>query len=101
VRKGEYSPWEKQHGFNDENALRNDESRADECEIKPRKLRLRNANVVLLSRAQWADRGRKVVDGAVPVKVVVTKRGRPLKIFSLEQTVNLDVECSSIAARKK
>jgi hypothetical protein len=57
--------------------------------------------VVLLSRAQWADRGRKVVDGAVPVKVVVTKRGRPLKIFSLEQTVNLDVECSSIAARKK
>jgi hypothetical protein len=85
VRKGEYSPWEKQHGFNDENALQ--KSRPEECVIKPRKLRLRNANVVLLSRAQWSERGRKVLDGAVPVKVVVTKSGHPLKIFSFEQTI--------------
>jgi hypothetical protein len=36
MRKGEYGPWEKAHGFASDRFLKDEASRFGECEIKKR-----------------------------------------------------------------
>jgi hypothetical protein len=94
VKNGVYASWEVQHGFNNENALRKDESRASECEIKPHSERPR----LLLSHSQWKARGRRVIHrDSSAARSFITQTGHNLCLFSEEQTVS----AAAVAARKK
>jgi hypothetical protein len=44
---------------------------------------------LLRSRAQWKERGRAVLDGSQAVKVVLTKSGHHLRLYSEAQTRSL------------
>jgi hypothetical protein len=89
VNKEVYAPWER--GFDSDNALRNERSRFGECELKrcPASPSIESGTVRLLSSAQWKERRRRVISDVAPVKVVVTKAGHPLRLFSLEQTTQI------------
>jgi hypothetical protein len=83
----EFAPWEKQYGFNNDRVLKNERSRIGEHRIRQRAgSSAVQRDVLLLSRAQWQERGRTVLAGAAPSRVVETRAGNPLRLFSLQQT---------------
>jgi hypothetical protein len=88
VNKEQYAPWEKTFGFASDHFLKTEASRAGEYELnrRPAFPSTESKTVRLLSSAQWKERRRRVISDAAPVKVVVTKAGHPLRLFSLEQT---------------
>jgi hypothetical protein len=87
VNKEQYAPWER--GFDSDRALKNEASRKGELKIRQRPASSSQRDPLLLSSAQWVDRKRSVLAGAAPVKVVVTKAGHPLRLFSFEQTTQI------------
>jgi hypothetical protein len=86
VNKEAYAPWER--GFDSDRLLQNEPSRFGEFKIKRRlaSSSTKNNPVLLLNRAQWQERRRTVVAGSEAKKVVVSKAGHPLRLFSFEQT---------------
>jgi hypothetical protein len=85
VEKEAYAPFEIQHGFDSDRFLRNEASRAGEYKIKQRSISSR-----LRSRAQWAERGRRVLPNVEPAKVLLdTKNNHHLRLYSIEQTEDL------------
>ena len=90
MNKEIYAPFEIEHGFNNERALRNDESRASECEIK---IRVNPTpafpSTRLLSRSQWrkAQNRKVIVPDSLAKRVVVTSTGHHMHLFSIEDTV--------------
>ena len=91
MNKEQYAPWEVQHGFNNERALRNEESRASEIEIRTRvnPAPALPISVRLMSRSQWRKtQNRKVIaPDSLAKRVVVTSTGHHMHLFSIEQTV--------------
>ena len=90
MNKEQYAPWEVQHGFASDRFLRNEASRASECELRPRTPSPAPRDPNLLSRTQWKLCDRKVVvpDGRAK-RLVVTKNGHHLYLFDETQTVSL------------
>jgi hypothetical protein len=80
-----YASWEVQHGFDRDIFLRNEQSRAGEYQIKRRPI-----SSQFRSRAQWAERGRRVLSDVAPAKVLLdVKNNHQLRLYSFEQTVSL------------
>jgi hypothetical protein len=83
MRRGEFANWER--GFDSDRALRNDESRVSECEIKPHS---KQPPRLLLSHSQWKARGRRVIHpDSSAARSFVTQTGHNMCLFSEEQTV--------------
>jgi len=91
VNKEAYAPFEIEHGFDSDRALRNEESRASEFEIKakPATANPPLPGVTLMSKSQWRKtRHRKVIVSDEQAKrVIVTKTGYHLHLFDESQTV--------------
>ena len=88
MRKGEFASWEKQHGYNSDRFLKNERSRAGECVMRRRAgSSSSQRDVLLLSRSQWQERGRKVLAYLDPKEVRLTRSGHSLHLFSFEQTI--------------
>jgi hypothetical protein len=87
VRKGEFASWEKQHGYNNDRFLKSERSRAGEFQIRRRAGSSSQRDVLLLSRSQWQERGRKVLAYLEPKEVRVTRTGHSLRLFSFDQTI--------------
>jgi hypothetical protein len=82
-----FAPWEKQHGFNNDKALRNEKSRFGEFQIRRRaESSSSQRDVLLLSRSQWVERGRTVLPDMAAKESRVTRSGYILRLFSFEQT---------------
>jgi len=77
-----FATWERQHGFDSDRFLRNEESRSGEVQIKPE-------DKILRSMGQWKEAGRVVMVGSQALKTVVTRSGRNLHLFSKAQTKSL------------
>jgi hypothetical protein len=77
-----FATWERQHGFDSDRFLRNEESRSGEVQIK-------QEDKILRSKMQWEQCGRVVMDGSQALKTVVTRSGRNLHLFSKAQTRSL------------
>jgi len=85
--KQAYAPWEIQHGYNSDRFLKNERSRAGECVMRRRAGSSSQRDVLLLSRSQWQERGRKVLAYLDPKEVRVTRTGHSLHLFSFDQTI--------------
>ncbi len=89
MNKEVYAPWEKSHGFANENFLRNEKSRFGEFFIKPRPASASAAprDPLLFSHTQWKARNRRVcVPDSQAKNVIVTHTGHRLHLFSFAQT---------------
>jgi len=87
MRREVYAPFEIQHGFDSDRALKNEPSRAGEYQIRQRPASPPH-DTLLRSRAQWAERGRRVLSNVEPAKVLDTKNNHQLRLFSFEQTTD-------------
>ena len=84
MEKEAYAPFEIQNGFASDRFLRNEPSRVGEYKIKPRPI-----SSQFRTRAQWAERGRKVLSDVAPAKVLLdTKNNHRLRLYSIEQTTD-------------
>ena len=88
MNKEQYAPWEVQHGFNNEHALRNDESRTSEIKTRVNPTPA-FPSTRLLSRSQWrkAQNRKVIVPDSLAKRMVVTSTGHHMHLFSIEQTV--------------
>jgi hypothetical protein len=90
MNKEAYAPFEIHNGFASDRFLRNEPSRAGECEIKTRvnPAPALPSSVLLMSRSQWRKtRNRKVIVGDSQAKrVIVTSTGHHLHLFDESQT---------------
>jgi len=77
-----FATWERQHGFDSDRFLRNEESRSGEVQVKPE-------DKILRSKSQWIECGRVVMDGSKAMKTVVTRSGHNLRLYSAAQTKSL------------
>jgi hypothetical protein len=85
VNKEQYAPWE--HGFDSDSALRN-AHREGEYQIKRRPISSQR-EPLLRTRAQWAERGRRVLPNVEPAKTLLdTKNNHHLRLYSIEQTTD-------------
>ena len=82
MNMGIYATWERQHGFDSDRFLRNEESRSGEVQIK-------QEDKILRSKMQWEQCGRMVIDGSQTIKTVVTRSGHNLRLYSVAQTKSL------------
>ena len=88
MEKEAYAPFEIEHGYASDRFLRQEASRAGEYEIKKRPASSQH-ETRLRSRAQWAERGRRVLPNVAPAKVLLdTKNNHHLRLYSSEQTTD-------------
>ena len=86
MEKEAYAPFEIQNGYASDRFLKNEPSRAGEYKIKQRPI----SSQRLRSRAQWAERGRRLLPNVEPAKVMLDiKNNHHLRLYSIEQTVSL------------
>ena len=77
-----FATWERQHGFDSDKFLRNEESRSGEVQVKPE-------DKILRSKMQWEQCGRVVMVGSKAMKTVVTRSGHNLRLYSEAQTTKI------------
>lgn len=87
MEKGAYAPFEIEHGFASDRFLRNEPSRAGEYHIRRRPISSQR-ETFLRTRAQWAERGRRVLPNVEPAKVLDIKNNYKLRLYSFEQTTD-------------
>lgn len=85
MRKGEFANWERDSGYASDFYLLREKSREGEHTAKPQP-RSSSTGPLLRSIAQWQEHGRAVMAGAETKKIVVTKAGRSLRLYSYDQT---------------
>jgi hypothetical protein len=86
VEKEVFAPFEIENGFAHDAFLKGEQSRAGEYQIKRRPSSQRETH--LRTRAQWAERGRRVLPNVAPAKVLDTKNSHHLRLYSIEQTTD-------------
>ena len=87
MEKETYAPFEIQNGYASDRYLRNEPSRAGEYHIRRRPISSQRESL-LNTRAQWAERGRRVLPNVEPA-TVLNKNNHQLRLYSFEQTVSL------------
>jgi hypothetical protein len=86
VNKEVYAPFEIENGFDSDRFLKGEPSRAGEYQI--RRPASSQREMLLRTREQWAERGRRVLPNVEPAKVLDTKNNHHLRLFSFEQTTD-------------